>query len=181
MTIVHHTVSGSDISKMVWPWITTFYRYIHTDILYSHIGYDLNSCGNYCEETRKCRLRWLHFEFLKNVLSEDCQILQTCLGLLASHRCRIWHHLLLPVSCKMHLNTAEKCMKWVWLTKSLMSRPLFNVESPYLHGHPCQPSLQPLRMWRHQLHAVWIFKLKNGCKCHLWMVSFLVVNLKLHL
>ena len=41
--VVHHKVSGSNISRTVWLRITKFHRYIHTDMLYSHTGYDVTS------------------------------------------------------------------------------------------------------------------------------------------
>ena len=34
--ILHHKVSGLNISRTIWPRITTFYSDIHTDLLYSH-------------------------------------------------------------------------------------------------------------------------------------------------
>ena len=39
--VVYHKVSGSKISRMVWPRITKFYAYIHTGLLYCHTGYDI--------------------------------------------------------------------------------------------------------------------------------------------
>ena len=40
-SIVRHEMSSSNISKTVWPRITKFYRYIHTDIAYRRTGYDV--------------------------------------------------------------------------------------------------------------------------------------------
>ena len=39
----YHNVSGSNISKTVWPRNTKFYRHIRTDLLYSRTGYDVTS------------------------------------------------------------------------------------------------------------------------------------------
>ena len=56
----------------------------------------------------------------------------------ASQTGRIWLHLLLPVDCKMNLNTT------------------------------CRPRLYPHWIWRHQLLLVGIYRslTKNGRKCH---------------
>ena len=42
--VVHHQVNSSNISRIVWPRITKFYRDIHTNLLCSHTGYDITSC-----------------------------------------------------------------------------------------------------------------------------------------
>ena len=39
--VVHHKVSGSNILETVLPRITKYIRYIHTDLPYSHIIYDV--------------------------------------------------------------------------------------------------------------------------------------------
>ena len=41
--IVHHKLSCSNISRTVWPRITTFYMDIHTDLLYSNNRYDVTN------------------------------------------------------------------------------------------------------------------------------------------
>ena len=51
---------------------------------------------------RKCRFRWLQVEFLEKGLSEDQEQI-----------CQIWQYQLLPVGCKMQLDTAQKCVRWV--------------------------------------------------------------------
>ena len=40
-SIVRHETSSSNISKTVRPRIAKFYVNIHTDIVYSHTGYDV--------------------------------------------------------------------------------------------------------------------------------------------
>ena len=50
----------------------------------------------------------LRVEVLENGLPRIIN-LRTYYGKLASQTCRIWRHYLLPVSCKMSSNTAEKC------------------------------------------------------------------------
>ena len=40
-SFVRHKIGSSNSSKTVWPKITTFYNDIHTDIVYSHTGYDV--------------------------------------------------------------------------------------------------------------------------------------------
>ena len=80
-SFVHHKVSGSDISRTVWPWI--FYRHIHTHIVYSRVGHDVTN--NFRSDvrpkkSRKCHLRWLRMEFPENGLSEDHQIFYKLIG-----------------------------------------------------------------------------------------------------
>ena len=43
---------------------------------------------------------------------------------------RIWRHKLLPVGCKLPLNTACKCVKGDQPAMGRIIRPMFNVESP---------------------------------------------------
>ena len=63
---------------------------------------------------RKYRLRRLQVDFIEKGLSEDHQISQVVGDNWSPQICRIWHRYLLPVDCKMQLNTAEKwCVKWV--------------------------------------------------------------------
>ena len=66
---------------------------------------------------RKCHLRWLRVTFLENGFCEDNKILQTYQGRLGSEICRTRRHQLLPVGCKIQLNTAQKCVKRVQSTK----------------------------------------------------------------
>ena len=42
-SIVHHKVSGSNISRTFWPRVTKCYTDIHTDLLYSRTGYDVTN------------------------------------------------------------------------------------------------------------------------------------------
>ena len=68
-SFVWHEISSSNISKTVWPRITKFDGDIHTDIVYSHIGYDViiyfqsEVTG---ESSRQCRLWRLQVKFLEN-------------------------------------------------------------------------------------------------------------------
>ena len=75
------------------------------------VGYDVTSYFRSAfievrKNGRKCRLRQLWAEFLHNGLSDDDEKnLSTYWGQLASQVCRIWHHWLIPVGCKLQLNT----------------------------------------------------------------------------
>ena len=67
--IVHHKVSRSYISRMVWPRITKCHTEIHTDSLCRHIWYDVKSYFQsalievWKKNGRKCRLWWFWVEF----------------------------------------------------------------------------------------------------------------------
>ena len=98
-----------------------------------HTGYDITSDFRseiIAKNCRKCRLRRLWLEFLQNGFNEDDEIVCTCWGQSASQTCRIGHNWLLLVGCKMQLNTAQRCVRWVWPANSRITRPLFNVDSP---------------------------------------------------
>ena len=62
---------------------------------------------------KKKTLRRFQVELVDNSLSQDHEILHTYLEQSATQRCRILRHWLLPVGCKMQLNTAHKCVKRV--------------------------------------------------------------------
>ena len=92
--VIHHKVSGLNISITVWSRITKFYRNIHTDLLYSHTRYGMS---NYIrsevivKNSWKRSIWWLHVEFLENGLSEDDKILHSHFyrGQLATQTCWI--------------------------------------------------------------------------------------------
>ena len=67
--------------------------------------------SKYC---RKYCFRQLPVEFLENTVCQGYQILHAYWGRSPSQTCQIWHHWLLTVGCKTHLNTTQKCVKWVW-------------------------------------------------------------------
>ena len=120
-SFVHHNVSGLNISRIVWPRITKFYTDIHTDLLYSHTGHDVTSYfwSAFIEVQKngqKCRLRQLWVEFLQNRLTNLPDV--------------SWLAVSFPGGCKMQLNTAQKCIKWVRPIKSWIILPLFNLEAP---------------------------------------------------
>ena len=61
---------------------------------------------------------------------------------------------------------------------SRIIRPLFNLESKFLHGHPRRHRIKLHLMWRHQLLPVGIYWSSKNCrKCPLWRlwVEFLQI------
>ena len=71
-SFVRHEISSWNIWKTIWPRITKFYRHIHTDILYSHTGYDVTiyfRSEAIRENSRKYRLRRLRGDFSRTVQS----------------------------------------------------------------------------------------------------------------
>ena len=67
--LVRHEISYSNISKTFSPRSTTFYRDIHTDIVYSCARYDISIYFRsevIGENKRKDRLRRFRVEFIKN-------------------------------------------------------------------------------------------------------------------
>ena len=137
----------------------------------------LTACGQNLSiknRRRKRRLRRLLVEFRENGLSEDHQILQAYREQTAPQSCRTRHHYLLPVCYKVHLNTAQKCVKLVRLAKSRIIRPPFNLKSPtksyteihadLIYGHAGYYVTSYFRS------AFIKFRKTNGWKCRLrWL------------
>ena len=67
----------------------------------------------YWENSRIYRLRRLRVEFLENYSIQDHEILQPFRGQAVPQTCQKWRQQLIPVGCKMLLNTTEKCEKRV--------------------------------------------------------------------
>ena len=107
---------SSNISKTVWARITKFYSHIHIDIVYSRAGYDVmiyfrsEVIG---ENSRIYRFLRLRVEFLDNGSIQDHEVSHAYRRQVALRTCPKWRQQLIPVACKMLLNTTEMCGKRV--------------------------------------------------------------------
>ena len=88
---------------------------------------------------------------------------QSVTRLSVSQTCRIWPDKLLPVGCKLQLNTAQKCIKQVRPAKSLRIQPLLKHRIYKFYRHPCRSSLQPYLISRHPGGGFFLFTTYSLC------------------
>ena len=145
-----------------------FHGHPHWPIVYSHTGYDVTS--------------YFRPEIIAKLLGEKCRNAASD-GFEPNFSWTAWgqrtfKHLLGIISLsnlldmtslatyKIQLNTAQKCVKRVRPTKSRITWPLFNVESPhFLQGHQCRPTLQSPDMPSPATFVGHLSKYKKGWKC----------------
>ena len=159
---------GSRISR---PRITKFY--------YNHTGYDVTIYFR-SEVTVKKPPQTASGRISQESFKRGSPNFTYLLGTIGPTNLLDMTLLVVPVCCKMQLNTAQKwCLKRVQ-PKSQIIQPLFKPENQthqMLHWHPCQPTLQPHWIWRHQLLPIGIYwSSKNGRKCRLRRLWVFVVR-----
>ena len=106
-----------EITHSVTKRITKFYKHIHADLHYICTGYDVTIYFRpeaTAKKPSKMPPQTASGGISRERFKQGSPNFTRLSGPLVAETCRIWRHSLLPVSCEMQLNTAQKwCVKRV--------------------------------------------------------------------